>query len=143
MLGTTASCWHTCAYRKGYTDHCYNNTVVQTKGRKGGKPPAFAIIWFCNKTSPSTIMHDYGNEALPVIHSNRVYNDNGTEALVTCGYSGGNNDVPLRLFTEAGLMPGTEVHPLPTDAQALGWAREVLGMRLVNDSAKLATLTDS
>jgi hypothetical protein len=29
MLGTTAGCWHTCAYKKGYPDYCYNNTMVQ------------------------------------------------------------------------------------------------------------------
>ncbi|MDA9686899.1 hypothetical protein N9U05_00255 [bacterium] len=128
MLGTTASCWHTCAYKKGYTDHCYNNTVIQTKGRKGETPPAYAIIWFCNKTHPAVILPDYGNEMLPVIHSNRVYNSNGTEAFVDCGYSGSNNNVPLKLFMDAGLMQHTEVHPLPTDEQAVQWGREVLGM---------------
>jgi hypothetical protein len=114
-----------CAYKKGYTDHCYNNTVIQVKGRPGTPPPSYAIIWFCNKTHPAQIASDYGNEMLPVIHSNRIYNDNST-AYVECGYSGGNNAVPLKVFTDAGLMPNTEVHPLPTDAQAVQWGREVL-----------------
>lgn len=40
MLGASgASCWHTCAYAQGYTDHCYNNRVVQAVPRKG-KPIA-------------------------------------------------------------------------------------------------------
>ena len=44
----------------------------------------FAIIWFCNAKDPSKISHDYDNSMLPVIHSNRIFNANGTGANVTC-----------------------------------------------------------
>ena len=33
MLGTTAGCWHTCAYRKGFPDYCHDNKLVQAKPR--------------------------------------------------------------------------------------------------------------
>jgi hypothetical protein len=33
MLGTTAGCWHTCAYRKDFPDYCHDNKLVQAKPR--------------------------------------------------------------------------------------------------------------
>jgi hypothetical protein len=50
MLGTTAGCWHTCAYKKGFPDYCHDNKLVQAAPRfnpsmnKTAVPP-FAIIW--------------------------------------------------------------------------------------------------
>ena len=50
MLGTTAGCWHTCAYKKGFPDYCHDNKLVQAAPRfnpsmnKTVVPP-FAIIW--------------------------------------------------------------------------------------------------
>ena len=68
MLGTTAGCWHTCAYKKGYPDYCYNNTLVQAaRNAKPGQPDEmnvfpFAIIWFCDAKNVSHILPDYSNE---------------------------------------------------------------------------------
>merc|ERR1712019_286556 len=82
------ACSHTCAYKKPFTDHCFNNTIIQTERR--ARPglstiPPFATIWFCNATDPLRILPDYGNEMLPVIHSNHIYNSNGSAVNVTCG----------------------------------------------------------
>ena len=68
----------------------------------------YAIIWFCTASDPSVIMPDYSNEMLPVIHSNRIYNANGTGANVTCGYSGP---------TEATLVPLTPTTAALLDAK--------------------------
>eukprot|EP00041_Stephanoeca_diplocostata_P013202 m.230408 g.230408 ORF g.230408 m.230408 type:complete len:487 (+) comp19259_c0_seq4:384-1844(+) len=128
-----AACHHTCAYKKPYTDHCYNNTIVQatrTPGDLGQTSDVFAIIWFCNADNPARIMPDYDNSMLPVIHSNRIYNSNGTSANVTCGYSGPDSatTVSLSVFLEHGLFNGTTVHSLPEDSTVVAWGRAVLGM---------------
>ena len=122
---------HTCAYRKPYTDHCVNNTIVQATregAELGQQTDPFAIIWFCTASYPSKIMPDYGNQMLPVIHSNRVYKANGSGANVTCGYSGPTEAtlVPLQRFLDAGLMANTTVAPLPTDEELVGWCRAAL-----------------
>jgi hypothetical protein len=81
-----AACHHTCAYRKPYTDHCFNNTIVQASkqgAELGQQTDPYAIIWFCTASDPSVIMPDYSNSMLPEIHSNRIYNINGTGANVT------------------------------------------------------------
>lgn len=31
MLGTSAGCWHTCAYKKGFPDYCHDNKLVQVR----------------------------------------------------------------------------------------------------------------
>ena len=82
-----------------------------------------------NRTDPRTILPDYENGMLPVIHSNKIYNRDAA-ATVTCGYSGPPNvtDIPLSRFTDVGLMQNTEVHPLPEDEEVLGWARQLLGI---------------
>jgi hypothetical protein len=129
------ACHHTCAYKKPFTDHCYNNTIVQATydkpGDLGQMSDPYAVIWFCNATDPRTIMPDYDNSMLPIVHSNRIYNANGTMANVTCGYTG--NDkvelVPLSRFTDVGLMKDTEVHPLPDDETIIGWGRAALARR--------------
>ena len=67
MLGTTAGCWHTCAYKKGFPDYCHDNKLVQAKPRfnpsmnKTVVSP-FAIIWFCDATNVSHVLPDYSNE---------------------------------------------------------------------------------
>ena len=97
-------------------------------GDLGQQTDPFAIIWFCTASDPSKIMPDYNNQMLPVIHSNRIYNINGSHANVTCGYSGPTKDtlVPLQRFLDKGLMPNTTVAPLPTDDVLVGWCRDVL-----------------
>lgn len=102
-----AACHHTCAYAEGHPDSCYNNTIVQALPREeGGSIDPFAIIWFCNKHNPKKIMKAYHNAMLPIIHSNKVYNANGT-ANVTCGYTGAADEViPLEKFLDVGLMKG-------------------------------------
>ena len=126
-----AACHHTCAYRKPFTDHCFNNTIVQAtvaNAELGQLTDPFTIIWFCTASDPSVIMPDYDNSMLPVIHSNRIYNADGHGANVTCGYSGPVADtlVPLSRFLEVGLMPNTTVGPLPTDDVLVGWCKEAL-----------------
>lgn len=128
-----AACHHTCAYKKPFTDHCYNNTILQatrTPGDLGQTSDVFAIIWFCNADDPSRIMPDYDNSMLPVIHSNRIYNANGTSANVTCGYTGPDSKttLPLSVFLAHGLFNGTTVHTLPSDDTVVAWGRAVLGM---------------
>ena len=124
-----AACHHTCAYAAGHPDSCFNNTIVQAKPRSpGGSIDPFAIIWFCDKEDPRKIMHDYGNGMLPVVHSNKIYNLNAS-ANVTCGYTGDPSEVvPLSRFTDVGLMPGTEVFPLPADEEVVRWGRAILGI---------------
>jgi hypothetical protein len=41
-----------------------------------------------------------------VIYGNKIYNSNGTDVNITCGYSGPDSEttVPLKLFTDHGLM---------------------------------------
>lgn len=126
-----AACHHTCAYRKPFTDHCVDNTIVQASRRGadlGQQTDPYAIIWFCNADDPSKINPDYDNSMLPEIHSNRIYNSNGTGANVTCGYSGPTEAtlVPLTRFMEVGLMRNTTVSPLPTDEELVGWCRDAL-----------------
>ena len=134
MLGTTAGCWHTCAYKKGFPDYCYNNTLVQaaSSGASSSAPPPFAIIWFCDASNVSRVVPDYNNEVQmgDYIHGNRVYNTQGS-ASVTCGYSGdaSKTTVPLRAFTRAGLMNGTTVGKTPETKVVLEWARDALGFR--------------
>lgn len=134
MLGTTAGCWHTCAYKKNYPDYCYNNTLVQAArpsrpGQQFNVTP-FAIIWFCDPTNVSHVLPDYSNEVQmgSYIHGNRVYNDHGY-ATVTCGYFGPENrtTVPLDTFLDAGLMAGTQVGVTPEDKEVLSWAKALLG----------------
>ena len=66
MLGTSAGCWHTCAYKKGFPDYCHDNTLIQgtrTNPRPGQAPvPPYAIIWFCDAKNVSHILPDYNNE---------------------------------------------------------------------------------
>eukprot|EP00658_Telonema_sp_P-2_P049871 TRINITY_DN3795_c0_g1_i19.p1 TRINITY_DN3795_c0_g1~~TRINITY_DN3795_c0_g1_i19.p1 ORF type:complete len:842 (-),score=152.99 TRINITY_DN3795_c0_g1_i19:108-2633(-) len=66
MLGTTAGCWHTCAYKKGYPDYCYNNTIIQATNPDPppGQPKVspFAIIWFCDARNVSHVLPDYNNQ---------------------------------------------------------------------------------
>ena len=87
---------------------------------------------FCNRTDPATIMTDYSNGALPVIHSNKIYNIAGS-ANVTCGYYGPPSltDTSLEKFLHVGLMQGTTVSPLPTDEEVVRWGKGVLGMATV------------
>merc|ERR1719362_785891 len=118
VQATIGACSHTCAYKSNFTDHCFNNTIIQAeRAERPGMSavPPFATIWFCNADDPSRIMPDYNNEMLPVIHSNRIYNSNGSAVNVTCGYSGDEDalNVPLSRFQELGLMQNTTVHPLP------------------------------
>ena len=57
-----AACHHTCAYKRNYTDHCFNNTIVQatkTSSSAHGLTDPFAIIWFCNADNLTKIMPDY------------------------------------------------------------------------------------
>jgi len=128
--GGGAACHHTCAYKKGYTDYCYNNKIVQANPRHTTDPVApFTIIWFCNAEDPAKIMHDYGNQMLPVIHSNEVYNRDAS-VTVTCGYYGpaSKTTVSLKKFQAAGLMQNVTAHPLPDDQQVINWAKSALGM---------------
>jgi len=46
MLGTTAGCWHTCAYKKGFPDYCHDNKLVQAKPRYGSN------AWFQQRRGP-------------------------------------------------------------------------------------------
>ena len=84
MLGTSAGCWHTCAYKKGFPDYCHDNRLVQVRhtyslpshfatqaiksslSRQGasrnGIVPPFAIIWFCDAKNVTHILPDYDNE---------------------------------------------------------------------------------
>jgi len=134
MLGTTAGCWHTCAYKKGFPDYCYDNTFVQPMVKddtgKGVVPP-FAIIWFCNASNVSHILPDYNNEVQMGLHirGNTILNPEAS-ATVTCGYSGKANEttVPLSAFTDVGLMSGTKVGRTPRDEEVITMARELLGM---------------
>ena len=107
-----------------------NNTIVQAPPAERGRPTdPFALIWFCDGDNVSRVLPDYGNEMLPVIEGNAVYNREAA-ARVTCGYSeGAEPDLPLEVFTYAGLFPGHTVGPLPSDEEALAWAAAVLGMR--------------
>jgi len=134
LLGTTAGCWHTCAYRKGFPDHCFDNTFVQAE-RPNPRPdqssiPPFAIIWFCDSKNVSHVLPDYNNEVQmgDYIYGNKVLNSKA-QATVTCGYSGPENEttVPLSAFTDAGLMKGTTVGIAPGDAEILKQARKLLG----------------
>ena len=78
LLGTTAGCWHTCAYKKGFPDHCFDNTFVQAENPtpQPGQPvvPPFAIIWFCDAKNVSHILPDYDNEVQmgDFIYGNKV-----------------------------------------------------------------------
>ena len=130
MLGTTAGCWHTCAYEAGFPDYCHDNKLVQGASRNGVVPP-FAIIWFCDPKNVSHISPDYDNQVQMglYIHDNAIYNDQA-HATVTCGYSGPPSATTTNLTTwlDAGLMKGSTVHKTPEDAEVLGWARELLGM---------------
>ena len=129
MLGTSAGCWHTCAYKKGFPDYCHDNKFVQ--GERNGKAPPFAIIWFCDSKNVSHILPDYDNEVQMglYIHDNQIYNNEAT-ATVTCGYSGppSATTTPLSAWLGAGLMKGTTVHKTPSDAEVLSWARALLDM---------------
>ena len=43
-----AACHHTCAYKKGHPDQCFNNSIVQGTPqdyKKGDRLSPFAIIW--------------------------------------------------------------------------------------------------
>ena len=68
MLGTSAGCWHTCAYKKGFPDYCHNNTIIQgtrSNPRPGQAPvPPYAIIWFCDAKNVSHILPDYNNQVI-------------------------------------------------------------------------------
>ena len=131
MLGTSAGCWHTCAYKKGFPDYCYNNTLVQRGSTQSGGAIPYAIIWFCDAKNVSHVVPDYSNEVQmgKYIHSNRIFNDVGA-ATVTCGYSGSAADttVSLSAFTSAGLMEGTTVGKTPPTSTVLAWAKTTLGM---------------
>ena len=136
MLGTTAGCWHTCSYKKGFPDHCHDNTFVQanvSRTAEGDSTPPFAIIWFCDAKNVSHILPDYANEVQmgDFIYGNTILNVAG-KATVTCGYSGPSNvtTVPLSAFTDVGLMRGTTVGKAPTDAAVLDMARSLLGMKV-------------
>eukprot|EP00462_Mataza_sp_D1_P009108 CAMPEP_0175150124 /NCGR_PEP_ID=MMETSP0087-20121206/17670_1 /TAXON_ID=136419 /ORGANISM="Unknown Unknown, Strain D1" /LENGTH=775 /DNA_ID=CAMNT_0016435983 /DNA_START=250 /DNA_END=2577 /DNA_ORIENTATION=- len=131
--GGGAACHHTCAYAKGYTDYCYNNTIVQAKKSTPGQlVDPFSIIWFCDPTNVSRVIPDYDNAMLPVIHSNRIFNADG-KASVTCGYYGPDSRtrVPLETFMAAGLMQNTTVSKLPSDDTVISWAAEMLGLRIL------------
>ena len=67
---------------------------------------------------------------LPVIHSNRIFNADGSNANITCGYSGPPSKtlVPLKRFLDAGLMQGTTVGPLPSNSELVEWCRTALGI---------------
>jgi len=122
-----AACHHTCAYKYGYTDYCYNNTIVQASPADPKQQvEPYAIIWFCDKANVSRILPDYSNEMLPVIHSNKIYNRDGN-ATVTCGYSGVPSErTPLKTFLDHGLMQNTEVLPLPSNSEIAEWAHALL-----------------
>ncbi len=128
------ACHHTCAYKKPFTDHCYNNTIVQADldqpGDLGQTSDPYAVIWFCTARDPRKIMPDYDNSMLPEVHSNRIYNSNGKMTNVTCGYTGNEKKelVPLSRFTDVGLMKDTTVSPLPSDDQIIGWGKAALGV---------------
>ena len=94
----------------------------------GQRTDPFAIIWFCNATDPSRLLPDYDNEMLPVVHSNRIYNVDGSSANVTCGYHGpaAQTLVPLTRFLDVGIMKNTTVAPLPPDAVVVTWCKEAL-----------------
>eukprot|EP00928_Gymnodinium_smaydae_P031070 TRINITY_DN22929_c0_g1_i1.p1 TRINITY_DN22929_c0_g1~~TRINITY_DN22929_c0_g1_i1.p1 ORF type:complete len:770 (+),score=134.38 TRINITY_DN22929_c0_g1_i1:334-2310(+) len=124
--GGGAACHHTCAYKKGFTDSCFNNRIVQAPPAEKGHPTQpYALIWFCDRTNVSRILPDYNNEMLPIIHSNRIYNVEAN-ATITCGYSGNPPPLPLSVFNDAGLMLNTTAHPLPSDDEVLSWVRELL-----------------
>ena len=132
MLGTTAGCWHTCSYKKGYPDYCHDNTFVQanvSRTAHGDPVPPFAIIWFCDAKNVSRILPDYDNEVQmgEYIFNNTVLNSEA-RATVTCGYSGPANEttVPLSAFTDVGLMRGTTVGNAPSNAAVLQMARDLL-----------------
>ena len=132
MLGTTAGCWHTCSYKKGYPDYCHDNTFVQanvSRTAHGDPVPPFAIIWFCDAKNVSHILPDYDNEVQmgEYIYNNKVLNSEA-RATVTCGYSGPANEttVPLSAFTDKGLMRGTTVGKAPSTAAVLQMARDLL-----------------
>eukprot|EP00966_Prymnesium_polylepis_P319834 7376258-Prymnesium_polylepis.2 len=58
-----AACHHTCAYRKPFTDHCVNNTIVQAtvNGKDLGQvTDPFAIVWFCDAKDPSSVSPSRG-----------------------------------------------------------------------------------
>jgi len=95
----------------GFVDGYYNNTCIQN--------PIIEYMSHsgCDASKPNP-------QTLAVAYDNRIYNAN-VQATVLCD----DTTFTLAEWQGFGFDQGTTVYPLPSDAEVIGWARDLLQMK--------------
>jgi len=93
----------------GFVDGYWNNTCIQDNTVPYLNLPCLPSA----SCDPATI---------PIVHHNRVYNQNGNTSVNV-----GGKIIDEESYQKMGLDPGTKAYPLPTNQQIIAWGREKLG----------------